>query len=66
MKANGKTSRKIFKISETTLEQGKTLVLNRQQSFRNLTTRKHYAGEYGLAIIVNGQEKAYISFYLSD
>ena len=65
MKSNGKTSRKIFQITETMLEQGKTRTFTRQQSFKNLTTRKHYAGEHSLAIIVNGQEKSLISFYLS-
>jgi 3-methyladenine DNA glycosylase AlkC len=64
MKANGKTSRKIFQISETTFEQGKTRSFIRQQSFKNLTTRKHYSGEHRLAIIVNGHEKACINFYL--
>ncbi len=44
MKSNGKTSRKIFQISETTLEQGQTRSFRRQQSFKNLTTRKHYTG----------------------
>ncbi len=64
VKASGKTSRKIFHLSETTLDKGQTLSFNRQQSFRELTTRKHYVGQHSLAILVNGQEKAKISFDL--
>ncbi len=31
-----------------------------------MTTRKHYAGEHRLAIIVNGREMAVKSFYLEE
>ncbi len=63
MKANGKTNRKIFKLSESHFEKGEHL-LERKQSFRDFTTRKHYPGKHALAIIVNGQEKETMGFVL--
>lgn len=63
LKSNGKTSRKVFKISEGILEKG-AYQLTKKQMFKDFTTRKHYAGKHGIAIIVNGQEKACVSFML--
>jgi len=63
VKANGKTSRKIFKLSEGVFAKGEHELL-RKQSFRELTTRKHYHGEHAIAIIVNGQEKAVVAFVI--
>jgi 3-methyladenine DNA glycosylase AlkC len=61
VKANGKTSRKIFKLSEGFFEKG-TYEFSRKQSFKDFTTRKHYAGKHTLAIIVNGVEKGNVEF----
>lgn len=63
-KANGKTTRKIFQITETTYSAGQSLRYERRQSFHDLTTRKHYKGQHQLAIIVNGVEKAVVKFDL--
>jgi 3-methyladenine DNA glycosylase AlkC len=62
-KANGKTSQKVFKISEGTLTKGIHRV-EKKQAFKDFTTRKHYAGAHAVAIIVNGQEKASVTFTL--
>lgn len=56
MKSNGKANRKLFKITENTYQPQQTYVFKRTQSFRNLTTRKHYAGQHALSIVINGQE----------
>lgn len=61
VKANGKTSRKIFKLTEGELEKG-THSFTKKQSFKDFTTRKHYSGKHTLAIIVNGEEKDFIEF----
>lgn len=61
VKANGKTSRKIFKLSEGFFKKGKH-ELKRNQSFKNLTTRKHYPGKHMIAILINGKEKASVEF----
>jgi len=63
MKSNGKTSRKIFKISESALSSQK-IELAKKHKFINYTTRKHYEGEHNLAIIINGREVAAKSFKL--
>jgi len=61
MKANGKQSKKIFKISENTYKPG-THSFSKKHSFADMSTRKHYEGKHGLSIIVNGDEMANTSF----
>ena len=63
VKANGKTSRKIFKLREATFKKGE-YELARNQTFREMTTRKHYKGTHTIAIIINGQEKGAVAFSL--
>jgi hypothetical protein len=57
MKANGKTSRKIFKITENHYQPG-AHSFSRKHSFADMSTRKHYPGKHRVSIIVNGEEKA--------
>ncbi|GAH13615.1 unnamed protein product, partial [marine sediment metagenome] len=61
MKANGKQSRKIFKITENTYKQG-IHSFSRKHSFIDMSTRKHYEGKHCITIIVNGDEMANVSF----
>ncbi|GEK33615.1 DNA alkylation repair protein [Kurthia sibirica] len=63
MKANGKTSRKLFKISDFTFA-GTARTYTRNHSFQNRTTRKHYVGAHQVAIIINGIEFAVLPFSL--
>ncbi|KIL49590.1 DNA alkylation repair protein [Jeotgalibacillus soli] len=65
VKANGKTSKKLFKITDTFLKEG-TRTFERKLSFRNLTTRVHYPGEHRLSIVINGVEKASALFMLTS
>lgn len=58
MKANGKWSRKLFKITENTYNNHVVYAFKRKQSFRNLTTRKHYLGNHKITMIINGNEIA--------
>jgi 3-methyladenine DNA glycosylase AlkC len=64
VKANGKTSRKIFKLTEGIFEKGEH-PLSRKQSFRDFTTRKHYPGKHSISIIINGKEKETLEFTLA-
>jgi 3-methyladenine DNA glycosylase AlkC len=64
MKANGKWNRKLFKITENTFESNVTYPFTRKQSFRNMTTRKHYVGNHKIEIVINGMEKAEREFEL--
>ena len=57
VKSNGKESKKVFQIRETELAPGIHTV-QKKHSFIDRTTRKHYAGNHAIAIIVNGIEKA--------
>ena len=57
VKANGKTSRKIFQVVEKEFVPGNHTV-KRNHSFADLTTRKHYPGVHTFSIIVNGEMKA--------
>lgn len=63
LKANGKHSCKVFKISEGDLSESERRVQGKQ-SFRPMTTRKYYPGEHWLSIRVNGCEKARQRFNL--
>ncbi|TAE28908.1 MAG: DNA alkylation repair protein [Candidatus Kapaibacterium sp.] len=58
VKASGETVRKIFFIHEKPYNAGETLSITRKISFQQRTTRKHYAGEHRLVVIVNGKELA--------
>jgi 3-methyladenine DNA glycosylase AlkC len=65
VKAKGKLSKKVFKISEKDYEPG-TYSISRKQGFQEQTTRKHYPGTHQISIIVNGEEKAKASFELKN
>jgi len=56
VKSNDSRNRKIFKITENWYASGGESAFTRSQSFREMTTRKHYPGMHQLAVIVNGQE----------
>jgi len=63
VKANGKLSKKVFKLTENNYDPG-TRTVSRKQTFQDMSTRKHYPGIHHISIIVNGVEKAHISFEL--
>ena len=60
--STGKCSRKVFRISEKIFPPGEAIIIQRKQSFRNLTTRRHYKGRHNLRIIANGKELAQTEF----
>jgi len=66
VKSGGKANRKLFKITENTYQPHKRVLFKRAQSFRNLTTRKHYAGQHTLSIVINGQELASKKFQVNE
>ncbi len=61
MKKNGRQSKKVFKIGESTLS-GKKIGFLKKQSFREMSTRKHYPGKHKISIIVNGKENKPLEF----
>ena len=56
-KSNGNLNKKVFKISERQVNPKEIIELNKSHSFRKITTRKYYAGEHKVAVILNGEEK---------
>jgi 3-methyladenine DNA glycosylase AlkC len=60
--STGKTSLKVFKIGEYTVEPAEVVQIKRKQSFKDFTTRKHYKGKHRLSILVNGREKTFVAF----
>lgn len=61
---SGKTSRKVFKISELTLDAGQSARFDKSQRFQDFTTRKHFSGRHRLEILTNGNVAAGLDFQL--
>jgi len=65
VKANGKRSRKLFKLSEVSLKPNEKKTYNRKHSFEDLSTRKHHKGIHSITLIVNGAEHGTLDFELT-
>ncbi len=63
-KADGRLAPKVFKGWQRVLQPGERCVLVRQHAIRPITTRRYYAGEQGLALMINGQVVADARFTL--
>ncbi len=64
VKAKGKMSTKVFKLTENTYTAG-VRSFRRKHSFADMSTRTHHPGTHHIAIRVNGKEKARASFDLT-
>lgn len=64
MKSNGKQNKKIFQLTENNFNKDQYYSFTRNQSFHDLTTRKHYPGKHKIAIVVNGREMVTKDFWL--
>jgi 3-methyladenine DNA glycosylase AlkC/predicted GIY-YIG superfamily endonuclease len=65
LKKNGKHNRKVFKISENNYDEG-IFSGSKKHSFKQMSTRKHYAGEHFISLIINGKEMKTTSFFLAE
>ena len=63
-KKNGTSSAKVFRIAEFETDAAVRAV-TRRQAFRDLSTRKHHPGDHVVAVLVNGVEKARVTFELT-
>ena len=54
VKANGKRTSKVFKLTNRELGAGGTVQISRRHAFRPISTRMYYAGKHRLEIQVNG------------
>jgi len=66
MKANGKQKRKMFKLKSFDLASKQNLVLEKQFSFKPITTRKYYPGDHHLEIFVNGKPHQKVPFIVCE
>jgi len=55
VRARGKTSMKVFKITKKTINPGESVSIKRQISFQKITTRRYYPGRHILEVQINGQ-----------
>ena len=63
-KANGSSSRKVFKLKELELGPRASVSITKRQRFIDFSTRKHHAGEHALEVLVNGNALARATFDL--
>jgi 3-methyladenine DNA glycosylase AlkC len=64
VKSKGHRTKKVFMISTLKMNSNESKYFSKTQSFKDLTTRKHYRGTHRLSIIINGQIKASKDFDL--
>lgn len=64
VKSKGKTSRKLFLLTDRTVPGNSYLSGSRNHSFADLTTRKHYPGLHSIVLLANGKEVAKTSLLL--
>ena len=65
VKANGRLTAKVFKLTQKKLKPGETLTLSKKHPFRPITTRTYYPGRHLLQIQINGKVWAETAFELS-
>jgi len=64
VKADGRTSAKVFKGWNTRLEPGETVKLTKRHAVKPITTRRYYAGVHRVELQVNGEVVAEAHFTL--
>lgn len=65
LKNNKLQTKKVFKISERTVEKQQQLDFIKHHPLKPISTRKYYPGEHGIALIINGIEFEKQSFLLN-
>lgn len=65
-KANGTQTGKTFKLTTVTLAPGETFTVDRDHSFRAITTRRYHPGRHGISVQVNGLQSPTASFELQS
>ena len=64
VKASGATAEKVFKLATVELGPGESRKLTGRHAFRQMTTRRHYAGTHALEMQVNGVRHGRLEFEL--
>ncbi|MEH6452411.1 MAG: DNA alkylation repair protein [Psychromonas sp.] len=63
-KANGKTTPKVFKLCTANIKNNQPLIITKKHPFKQITTRKYYAGLHYIEIMINGVSVAKCEFNL--
>lgn len=66
VKANGKSSPKVFKLTTIALAPRETVSMKKSVSLAEMTTRKHFAGTHEVDVVLNGRIKALGTFQLAQ
>lgn len=64
VKKSARPSRKVFKWKEITLAPGEHVILRKDQTIRDFTTRTHHPGRHDIELLVNGETLAKTHFDL--
>jgi len=64
VKANGKTTAKVFKLKTLNVAGGESVALSKTQMFKPISTRKYYAGIHSIEVLVNGVGLGRVDFNL--
>jgi hypothetical protein len=65
IKANGKSSPKVFKLKTIDLSPQETVLMRKSVSLAEMTTRKHYAGTHNVDVALNGRTEPLGAFELA-
>jgi 3-methyladenine DNA glycosylase AlkC len=65
-KSKGHLAKKVFKISEKIYQPNQLIKVDRNQSFKIITTRIFHTGVHQLSIIINGTESEALEFELTN
>ncbi|MFA6196721.1 MAG: DNA alkylation repair protein [Sulfurimonas sp.] len=63
LKSNKNHNKKVFMVSQNEIK-SLSKSFSKKQSFKNMTTRKHYFGKHYISILINGEEKVRSEFLL--
>ena len=66
MRANGKLSPKVFKLTKRTIQPGEVLQIEKKHSLAPVTTRKYYPGQQAIEPKINGRLFGRITFHLEE
>jgi 3-methyladenine DNA glycosylase AlkC len=64
MRANGKQTPKVFKLSKRVIQPGAVIHIDREFNFQPVTTRKYYPGEHAIEPKINGKVFGQVKFVL--
>jgi 3-methyladenine DNA glycosylase AlkC len=66
MRANGKQTPKVFKLTTKTIQPGETLHIAKSYSFEPITTRRYYGGAHAIEPQINGKTFGRAAFTLEE